>query len=87
VIVVDDGLATGSTMTAAARLARSLGASEVVVAAPVGSTSAVRALSQEADDVRCLLARDDFRAVSLYYSEFSPPSDEAVRAALRAGTA
>jgi predicted phosphoribosyltransferase len=87
VIVVDDGLATGSTMTAAVRLARSLGASEVVVAAPVGSTSAVRALSHEADDVRCLLARDDFRAVSLYYSEFSPPSDEAVRVALRAGAA
>jgi predicted phosphoribosyltransferase len=85
VVVVDDGLATGSTMTAAVRLAKFSGASEVVVAVPVGSTSAVRALAHEADDVRCLLVRDDFRAVSLYYGEFSPPSDESVRAALRAG--
>jgi len=87
VVVVDDGLATGSTMTAAVRLARTLGADEVMVAVPVGSASACRALSREADDVLCLLVPDDFRAVSLYYREFSPPSDDAVRAALRAGAA
>jgi putative phosphoribosyl transferase len=82
VIVVDDGLATGATTAAAVQLARTLGAARVMVAAPVGSTSACELLEGEADEVVCLSAPEDFRAVSLYYRDFSPPSDESVRRAL-----
>jgi putative phosphoribosyl transferase len=82
VILVDDGIATGSTMVAAARLVRGLGAGRVVVAAPLGPRSSCRELAKDADDVVCPSQPDPFIAVSLGYLDFSPPSDDDVRAML-----
>jgi predicted phosphoribosyltransferase len=82
-IIVDDGLATGATMTAAVRLAQRLGARRVVVAVPVGSASARKRLTEEADDVLCLREPVPFSAVSVGYRRFGPPSDQSVLDALR----
>jgi predicted phosphoribosyltransferase len=82
-IIVDDGLATGATMTAAVRLTRRLGARRVAVAVPVGSASARRRLTEEADDVLCLREPVPFSAVSVGYRRFGPPSDQSVLDALR----
>ena len=82
-IIVDDGLATGATMTAAVRLTRRLGARRVAVAVPVGSASARQRLAEEADDVLCLREPVPFSAVSVGYRRFGPPSDQSVLDALR----
>jgi putative phosphoribosyl transferase len=82
VILVDDGIATGSTMAAAARLVRELGAARVMVAAPLGAHSSCQELAKEADDVVCPSRPEPFIAVSLGYLDFSPPSDADVRAML-----
>jgi putative phosphoribosyl transferase len=80
-IIVDDGIATGSTAMAACRVARVLGAARVVVAAPVGSPTAVSRLT-DADDVVCVLEPADFTAVGRHYLDFSPTSDAEVEAVL-----
>ncbi len=82
-IIVDDGIATGSTAAAACRVARALGAARVIVAAPVGSPDAVRRLS-EADDVVCVIEPRGFGAVGFYYRDFSPTTDAEVEAILGA---
>ena len=82
-IIVDDGLATGATMTAAVRLTKRVGARRVAVAVPVGSASARRRLAEEADDVLCLREPVPFSAVSMGYRRFGPPSDQSVLDALR----
>lgn len=79
VIVVDDGLATGSTAAAGVGAARAMGARTVVVAVPVGSAEAVRRLRRIADEVVCLETPLDFRAVGEWFDDFSPVPDEAVR--------
>jgi putative phosphoribosyl transferase len=76
-IVVDDGVATGSTARAACRIARLLGAARVVLAVPVGPPSAFRDLP-EADAVVAVEAPADFRAVGFHYEDFSPTSDDEV---------
>lgn len=84
VILVDDGLATGSTMRAAAL---SVGESEparVVVAAPTGSSEACMAMEGVADEVVCANMPTPFRAVGAWYRNFSQTSDEEVRALLGA---
>jgi len=81
-LLVDDGLATGATMTAAVRWARRNGARRVVVAVPVGAAETVAALRREADEVVCLAAPASFGAVGLWYRDFSQVSDEAVLALL-----
>jgi putative phosphoribosyl transferase len=78
VLLVDDGLATGATTEAAVRAARHRGASAVVVAAPVASTSAVQRLARVADEVRVLCVDPDFVAVGQYYNEFPQTTDEEV---------
>ena len=78
VIVVDDGLATGGTAHAAVRAARQRGAARVVLAVPVGSQQAVELLRGEADDVVCLEAPPDFRAVGAWYRTFGQTSDAEV---------
>jgi predicted phosphoribosyltransferase len=83
VVIVDDGLATGATMTAAVRLTKRVGARRVAVAVPVGSASARQRLAEEADDVLCLREPVPFSAVSVGYRRFGPPSDQAVLDALR----
>jgi putative phosphoribosyl transferase len=81
-ILVDDGIATGSTMLSAIAAVRHLGASRVVVAAGVAPASTVRDLGSRADEVVCVFTPRDFRAVSLFYSSFPQLSDEDVRAFL-----
>ncbi|OMH37147.1 hypothetical protein BGP79_12800 [Tersicoccus sp. Bi-70] len=85
VVLCDDGIATGATMLAAIDAARTAGASRVVVAAPVGSPSAVRRLRTVADAVLCLHVPPDFHAVGAYYRAFPQCTDEEVLAALAAG--
>ena len=84
VIVVDDGLATGSSMRAAVRAVRQQHPARVVVAVPVGARSTCEALAREADDVICATMPEPFHAVGLWYEDFAPTSDEEVEALLRA---
>jgi putative phosphoribosyl transferase len=79
VVVVDDGLATGSTMRAALVALRRRGAARVVVAVPVGAPDTCAALRREADDVVCLASPTQFSSVGQWYDDFSPVSDETVR--------
>jgi putative phosphoribosyl transferase len=83
-ILVDDGLATGSTMLAAVRHARSLKSAKVVVGVPVGSRDACDHLRKEADDVVCLAIPEFFYAVGEWYRNFQQVSDDEVRNLLRA---
>ena len=76
-IVVDDGVATGSTARVACRIARALGASRVVLAVPVGPPDSLRRVP-EADTVVALDEPEDFRAVGFHYRDFSPTSDDEV---------
>jgi putative phosphoribosyl transferase len=78
VIVVDDGIATGSTAQASVQALRQLGASRIVVAAPVCSQPASEQLRAVADDVVCLSRPADFRAVGMWYVDFTPTSDHEV---------
>lgn len=85
-IIVDDGLATGSTMRAAIQALRQSHPARIVVAVPVAAAETVRRLRSEADSVICLSAPLDFRAVSMWYDDFSQTSDEEVRTLLEANT-
>lgn len=84
VIVVDDGLATGATMLAAARALRRHGPARLVAAAPVGTRDACAALHADVDEVVCTLQPEPFGAVGLYYQYFEPVEDEQVRDLLEA---
>jgi putative phosphoribosyl transferase len=86
VIVVDDGVATGSTARAAVELVRRRGAGHVIVAVPVASTHAAHELASMADEVVCLESSEAFGAIGEFYDDFTQTSDEQVAAAL-AGTA
>lgn len=85
VIVVDDGLATGSTMRAAVRALRQSGPARIVVAAPVGAAETCRSLLVDADAVVCAITPEDFHAVSLWYEEFNQTTDDEVRTLLESG--
>jgi len=87
VLLVDDGLATGATMRAAARWVESRGARRVVVAAPVGARETVSLLADELDAVVCAYAVDDLVAVGLWYEDFGQVDDDAVVALLAASSA
>jgi putative phosphoribosyl transferase len=82
VIIVDDGLATGSTMRAAVMAVRQQQPARVIVAAPVGAPSTCQDLARDADEVVCVRMPDPFVAVGLWYRDFAPTSDEEVRALL-----
>jgi len=82
VVVVDDGLATGSTMLAAVAAVRALQPAAVVVAVPVGARQAVQALRAVADLVVCLSTPEPFIAVGAAYEDFRQLSDEEVVAIL-----
>lgn len=79
VILVDDGIATGASMIAAARSVRQSGATLIIVAVPVGPASVCRQLSGEADDVVCSTQPRDFRAVGQVFEDFHQVSDDEVR--------
>jgi uncharacterized protein (TIGR00369 family) len=86
-VIVDDGIATGSTARAACQVARALGAAAVVLAVPVAPPSADRALRGDADEVICLETPDRFLAIGEWYEDFAQTSDEEVVALLRAARA
>jgi putative phosphoribosyl transferase len=80
-ILVDDGLATGSTMLAAARSLRSR-ARRVVIAVPVAAQSTCKQLRSEVDQVICATTPEPFLAVGSFYRDFAQTTDEEVRALL-----
>jgi putative phosphoribosyl transferase len=82
VIVVDDGIATGSTARAACRVARAQGAKRVVLAVPVGSAQAIASLRADADEVICPHTLEMFFAIGEYYADFSQTRDTEVIALL-----
>jgi putative phosphoribosyl transferase len=82
VILVDDGIATGSSMRAGLEALRKLGPAKIVVAVPVASPHAIRELSKLAGKIVCLSAPEDFTAVGQWYADFQSTTDEEVTAAL-----
>ncbi|NUP53892.1 MAG: phosphoribosyltransferase [Catenulispora sp.] len=86
-LVVDDGLATGSTARAACLVARAQGAARVVLAVPVASPDRIARLADVADEVVYIAAPNDFRAVGQYYRDFAPTTDEEVVQCLDAAEA
>jgi predicted phosphoribosyltransferase len=79
VILVDDGLATGSTMRAAVAALRQQQPARIVVAVPVGAPETCAEFRDEADETVCARTPDPFYAVGLWYGDFSQTSDEEVR--------
>jgi erythromycin esterase-like protein/predicted phosphoribosyltransferase len=79
VILVDDGLATGSTMLAAVHAVRKDAPARVVVAVPVADAAVCDSLRSEADDVVCALTPMPLQAVGVWYEDFSQTSDDEVR--------
>lgn len=84
VIVVDDGIATGTTMRAALKALRRRGAARLVLAVPVAPHDTVLALQREVDRLICLSEPDPFRAIGLHYVDFHQVEDEEVIEALKA---
>ena len=84
VVVVDDGLATGSTMRAAVQAIRLQQPARICVAVPVGAQETVERMGSEADEVVCAAMPADFRAVGLAYQDFPQASDAEVRTLLDA---
>ncbi len=83
VLIVDDGLATGSTMVAATRHIRSTHPEALIVAVPVASSQACSRLRAEADECICLATPEPFFAVGEWYTDFRQVTDEEVRDVLK----
>jgi predicted phosphoribosyltransferase len=86
-ILVDDGLATGSTMLAAVQALRNLGPARIVVAVPVASGDTCELLKEQVDEVVCEAMPEPFHAVGLWYRDFSQTTDEEVRELLERSAA
>jgi len=84
VILVDDGLATGSTMLAAAEALRRLGPARLIIAVPAGSPQTCAEFRDEVDEVVCAITPEPFYAVGLWYDDFSQTTDDEVRDLLAA---
>lgn len=82
VIVVDDGIATGSTMSAAVQLLRQQQAERIIVAVPVAPSDTAERLREEADEVIVVLEPEPFGGVGRWYEDFSQTSDEEVQCLL-----
>lgn len=78
VIVVDDGIATGSTMKAALASVKNRGAASITVAVPVGPPSTIEELEKMADRVVCIYTPEFFQAIGEFYRDFNQTSDEEV---------
>lgn len=83
VVIVDDGIATGSTVKAAIQSARRRKAALVILAVPVGPQDAITELSKIADRVVCLSTPEPFFAIGEFYQEFEQVDDETVTAILQ----
>ena len=83
VILVDDGLATGSSMRVAVRALRQKHPARIVVAVPVAAESVCRDVGGDVDEIVCVLTPEFFYAVGLWYEDFSQISDEEVSRLLR----
>jgi putative phosphoribosyl transferase len=79
VILIDDGIATGSTMMAAVAALRQLNAARIVVAAPVIARSTFYQIHNAADEVAAVIAPEEFYGVGQWYEDFSQTTDEEVR--------
>jgi putative phosphoribosyl transferase len=86
VIVVDDGIATGTTMRAALKGLKAMHPRRLVVAVPVAPADTVQALSSEVDELVCLEQPESFQAIGNHYGDFHQVSDDEVIAALDAAT-
>src|SRR5690606_10505374 len=78
VILVDDGLATGSTMTVAVRMVRNANPARIIVAVPVAPADACAALAAEVDQLVCLQQPTLFQSVGQWYEDFEQTSDDEV---------
>lgn len=83
-ILVDDGLATGSTMRAAVQALKQLGPSRIVVAVPTAAPQTCEEFAGEVDEVVCAITPEPFYAVGAWYKDFSQTSDDEVRELLGA---
>jgi len=83
IILVDDGLATGSTMRAAVAALRQQNPAKIIVAVPVASADACELLSREANEVLCASIPEPFHAVGLWYEDFSQTTDQEVKELLQ----
>jgi uncharacterized protein (TIGR00369 family) len=86
-VIVDDGIATGSTARAACQVARAMGAARVLLAVPVAPPGADVGMRGDADEVICLEMPGRFLAIGEWYEDFAQTSDEEVIALLRAARA
>jgi putative phosphoribosyl transferase len=85
VVIVDDGIATGSTARAACQVARAEGASRVVLAVPVAPEHWERSFRDEADELVCIATPEPFQAVGRWYRDFAQVTDDEVEALLDEG--
>jgi predicted phosphoribosyltransferase len=83
VIIVDDGIATGSTMMAAVAALRQLDAARIIVAAPTVAPSTFHELRGIVDEIEAVIVPEDFHGVGEWYEDFAQTSDEEVREILR----
>jgi putative phosphoribosyl transferase len=83
VIIVDDGIATGSTMKAALASVKNRGAKTVTIVVPVGPPSTIEELKKQADKVVCLYTPEYFQAIGQFYEDFNQTTDEEVIQLLR----
>lgn len=83
VILIDDGLATGSTMRAAAAALRLEKPRRIVVAVPVSSPETCEEFRSEVDEIVCAFTPEDLQGIGLWYEDFSQTSDEEVRELLK----
>jgi predicted phosphoribosyltransferase len=86
VIVTDDGIATGATLTAALQVIKAQQPAEILVAVPVASPHRLEEVRRGCDEVVCLLHPKDFWSISQFYADFRPVKDEQVLELLRDGT-
>lgn len=82
VIIVDDGIATGSTVRAALRAVRQRKPARLILAVPVGAPDSILSLERECDEVICLITPEPFFAVGAHYEDFGQTTDEEVRGLL-----
>jgi putative phosphoribosyl transferase len=87
-LIVDDGIATGSTVRAACRVGYAHGATRIIVATPVAARGAIARLEQEADDIVAVQSPEQFRSIGEYYDDFGQlTDDDVVRVLERVDTA